>query len=104
MKEEFLQLSIFVDETDTSGDQPLYEAIVRRLLHLDIAGATAMRGEMGYGRHARVHSKRLFGVADDRPIVILAIDHADKIRNVLPEIRSLMQDGLMTLSPVDRVS
>jgi PII-like signaling protein len=96
-----LQLNIYVNEADMSGDLPLHELLVRRLLHLDIAGATVMRGLMGYGKHGKVHRKRLFGVSDDRPVVIIAIDTEERIRRVLPELRSLVKEGLITLHEVE---
>ena len=96
-----LLLTIYVNETDMRGDLPLHELLVRRLLHLDIAGATVMRGVMGYGMHGQVHRKRLFGVSDDRPIVISAVDEEARIRAVLPELKTLVREGLITLQEVD---
>ena len=95
-----VQLTIYVKETDMSDDLPLYELIVRRLLHEGIAGATVLRGVMGYGRHGQVHRKRLLGVSDDHPMVIIAVDSADKIRAVFPELRSLVKSGLITIADV----
>ena len=96
-----LLLTIYLNETDTRGDLPLHELLVRRLLHLEIAGATVMRGVMGYGKHGKVHRKRLFGVSDDRPIVISAVDDEPRIRAVLPELKTLVHEGLITLQEVD---
>jgi len=96
-----LLLTVYVDETDMCGEIPLYEAIVRRLLHHNIAGATVMPGTMGYGRHGRVHHKRLFGESDDRPMAIFVIDQDSKIRAILPEIRAMVQEGLVTVAPVE---
>lgn len=104
MSSDYLQLTVYVDETDLSGELPLYEVIVRRLLHLNVAGATVYRGMMGYGSHGRVHRQRLFGVSDDRPMVIVAIDNAAKIREVVKEIRGLVKEGLVTVSPVEPIS
>ena len=75
----------------------MYEAIVRRLRQLHIAGATAHTGMMGFGSHLKVHHKRLFGVSDDRPVVITVVDNETKIRQVLPEIRGMVQEGLVVL-------
>lgn len=97
-----LQMTIYLNETDRdSGDLPLHETIVRRLLHEHIAGATVLRGVMGYGKHEQVHRTRLFGVADDRPMVIVAIDEPARVRAVLPEIRTLVTEGLITLQEVE---
>ena len=90
-------LVIFVDETDLAGTVTLYETIVRRLRQLGLAGATVHHGIMGFGAHGKVHHKRLFGVSDDRPVVITVVDNEFKIREVLPEIRALVKEGLVVL-------
>ena len=90
-------LLIFVDETDTWQQIPLYEAIVRRLRQLDIAGATVQTGIMGFGSHMKVHHKRLFGITDDRPVTISVVDNESKLRQVIPEIRSMIREGLVVL-------
>jgi PII-like signaling protein len=90
-------LVIYVDETDLWGTVTLYEAIVRRLRQLGMAGATVQSGMMGFGSHGKVHRKRLFGVSDDRPVVITAVDEESKIREILPEIRGMVKEGLVVL-------
>jgi PII-like signaling protein len=90
-------LQVFVDETDLWHAQPLYEAIVRRLRQAGLAGATAHLGIMGFGSHMKVHHKRLFGVSDDRPVVITVVDNEHKIREILPEIRAMVKEGLVVL-------
>ena len=96
-----LQVTVFLNAADMSGDVPLHEIIVRRLLHLHIAGATVLRGIMGYGGHGQVHRKRLLGVSDDQPIVIISIDEQSKIQDVLPELRKLAPDALITVGAVE---
>ena len=92
-------LLIYCDETDVWGEtqMPLYEAIVRRLRQLDMAGATVQTGIMGFGSHLKVHRKRLFGISDDRPVIISVADNEAKLRAILPEIRSMIQEGLVLL-------
>jgi PII-like signaling protein len=90
-------LLIYVDETDTWGQTPLYEAIIRRLRQLEVAGATASAGLMGFGSHMKVHHKRLFGVSDDRPVIISVVDNEAKLRQVLPEIRGMVREGVVVL-------
>ena len=97
MKAPVKLLVIYVDETDLWGTVTLYEAIVRRLRQLGMAGATAQPGMMGFGSHGKVHRKRLFGVSDDRPVVITVVDSEAKIRKVLPEIRGMVKEGLVFL-------
>ena len=69
-------------------------------MHAHIAGATVLRGVMGYGIHGKVHHTRLFGVSDDRPIVIVAVDAEERIRAV-PELRSLVKSGAITLQAIE---
>jgi hypothetical protein len=96
-----LQLTIYVDASEMRDEMPLYEFIVLRLLHQHVAGATAIRGVMGFGHHQQLHRKRLFGVSDDPPIMIVAVDEADRIHSVLPEIRALIPESTITLHEVE---
>jgi uncharacterized protein len=97
MKPPVKMLVIYVDETDLWGTVTLYEAIVRRLRQLGLAGATVHHGIMGFGSHGKVHHKRLFGVSDDRPVVISVVDSEVEIRKILPEIRRMVKEGLVVL-------
>jgi len=99
-------LVIYVDESDIWGDAhtPLYEAIVRRLRQLEIAGATVQTGIMGFGSHQKVHHKRLFGISDDRPVVITAVDSEVKLRKILPEIRGMVREGLVVMLDVEFIA
>jgi len=96
-----LQLTIYLNEADRMGDIPLHEHVVRRLLHYDLAGATVTHGLMGYGKHGKVHRKRLFGVSDDRPVIITAIDDESRIRPHLEDIKAIVPEGLITLQEVE---
>src|SRR5438477_7060714 len=90
-------LVIYVDETDIWQTGSLYEGIVRRLRQLGVAGATVHHGIMGFGAHMKVHHKRLFGISDDKPVVITVVDNETKIREILPEIKSMIKEGLIVL-------
>jgi PII-like signaling protein len=90
-------LLIFLDENDLLEQTPLYEAIVRRLRQLDVAGATVHVGIMGFGRHSRLHRPGLFGIPDDRPVTISVLDEEEKLRQVLPEIRGMTQEAVLVL-------
>jgi uncharacterized protein len=95
------KLVVYLDETDMMEDIPLYEAIVRRLLYEGVSGATVQTGIMGFGSHQKVHRKRLFGVADDRPILIIVIEEEAKLRQVIPIVRSMLAEGLITLENIE---
>ena len=97
-------LIIFVDETDMWQDARLYAAIVTTLERQGIAGATVNLGFMGYGRHRRIHRRGLFGMSDDKPVTIMAVDTEEKIRAVLPVISSMVREGLILLQDVEVIS
>ena len=97
-------LLIFVNEADRWHDAPLYHAIVHRLRQLDIAGATAQTGILGFGHHKRLHHKGLLGISDDRPVTIMAVDAEEKIRAVLPELRDMVKEGLILLLEAELIA
>ena len=97
MTESLKMLIVFLNEVDRLGDQPIYEVLMRRLRQRDVAGATMFYGTMGFGHHHRLHHKGLFGITDDRPITITVVDAEEKIQPLLPELRSIVPDGLMLL-------
>lgn len=97
MKAPVKMLLIYLDETDLWHAQPLYEAIVRRVRQAGLSGATVQHGIMGFGSHRKVHHKRLFGISDDKPVVITVVDEEPSIRAILPEIRGMVKEGLVVL-------
>jgi len=99
--DSYKMLVVYVDETDRVGNQPMYEAIVGVLQRHQLAGATVQTGLMGYGAHGYVHRRRLFGISDDRPVVITSIDKEQKLRTVLPLIQTIVKEGLIVLVDVE---
>jgi len=97
-------LLIFVNEGDQFHNRPLYQAIVERLHQLDVAGATATTGIMGFGHHMRVHHKGLFGIADDRPVTIMAVDDEARLRGLFPDLRAMVREGLMVLVDAELIA
>jgi len=95
-------LRIFIGESDrdASSDRPLYEAIVQRARAAQVAGATVLRGPMGFGRHSRMHSAKLLELSTDLPIVIEMVDAEEKINAFLPVVDELVTEGLVTLEAV----
>jgi uncharacterized protein len=95
-------LRIFIGESDKEpgGGRPLYEAIVRRAREAHLAGATVLRGPMGFGRHSRVHTAKLLELSTDLPIVIEIVDAEDKVDAFLPTVDELVTEGLVTLEAV----
>src|ERR1700674_5518036 len=83
-------LRIFIGESDRSGHRPLYEAIVLKARKMHLAGATVLRGEVGFGRSTRLHTTKNLYLSQDLPIVIEIVDAEDKVNEFLPELEKLM--------------
>ncbi len=97
---EAVLLRIFLGESDRWKNQPLYEAIVMRARELHLAGATVLRGPMGFGKSSRLHSAKILRLSSDLPLVIELVDSEEKIQAFLPELNAMMQGGLVTLEKV----
>jgi len=96
-------LRVFLGEADKWHDEPLYDAIVKKLRMLDIAGATVYRGILGYGAKGHQHKKSFFHVSRDMPIMLSVIDTADKITAAAEAIENMLEDGLIVISDVEMV-
>ena len=94
-------LQIFIEDTDKWEGAPLSEAIVRLLHKRGIAGATGWNGVMGYGTGGRIHKRWLFGVTDEKPVVITAIDTDESLRAVLPDILPMVKEGVVAMSDIE---
>jgi len=95
-------LRIFIGENDREPGRgrPLFEAIVRRAREAHLAGATVLRGPMGFGRHSRMHAAKLLELSTDLPIVIEIVDAEEKVEAFLPVVDELVTEGLVTLEAV----
>jgi len=93
-------LRIHFGEDDKWHDKPLYEAIVIKCRELDIAGATVFRGIEGYGASTLIHKKHLLR-SSDRPIMVCVIDTEEKIRNLIPALDEMVDEGLIAMSEVE---
>lgn len=93
-------LRIFIGEDDRHEHQPLYEAIVLKARELHLAGATVLRGPMGFGHSSRLHTAKILRLSEDLPFVIEIVDSEDKINAFLPVLDSMMANGLITLEKV----
>jgi uncharacterized protein len=93
-------LRIFLGESDRWKHQPLYEAIVLKAREMHLAGATVLRGPMGYGPTSRLHTAKILQLSTDLPLVIEIVDAEEKINTFLPVLDEMMQDGLITLEKV----
>ncbi len=93
-------LRIFIGESDRWHGRPLYEAIVLKARELHLAGATVLRGPMGFGAHSRLHTVKILRLSEDLPLVIEIVDTEDKIRALMPHIDRMVEEGLVTLEKV----
>ena len=93
-------LRIFIGENDTVGSSPLYQAIVLKARELHLAGATVLRGAMGFGHSSRLHTTKILRLSEDLPLVIEIVDAEDKINAFLPVLDGMMGSGLITLEKV----
>lgn len=93
-------LRLFIGENDKVDRRPLYEAIVLKAREMHLAGATVLRGPMGFGHSSRLHTAKILRLSEDLPIIIEIVDSEDKISAFLPELERMMGSGLVTLEKV----
>ncbi|MCS6878459.1 MAG: DUF190 domain-containing protein [Geminicoccaceae bacterium] len=98
--EEALLLRIFIGEDDEHRGRPLYEAIVLAARERHLAGATVLRGPLGFGRSSRLHTAKILRLSEDLPIVVEIVDAPEKIEAFLPVLETMMGSGLVTLEKV----
>lgn len=93
-------LRIFIGETDKWNHKLLYEAIVLKARETHLAGATVLRGPMGFGKSSRLHTAKILRLSLDLPVVIEIVDSEEKINTFLPQISAMIGGGLITLESV----
>ena len=93
-------LRIFIGEDDRFEHQPLYEAIVLKAREQHLAGATVLRGPMGFGHSSRLHTAKILRLSEDLPFVIEIIDSEEQINAFLPVLDKMMGSGLVTMEKV----
>ncbi len=94
-------LRIFIGENDRSRDgRPLYQAVVLKARDVHLAGATVLRGPMGFGHNTRLHTAKMLKLSEDLPLIIEIVDTEAKIKDFLPILDSMMPSGLVTLEKV----
>ncbi|GAA0557355.1 DUF190 domain-containing protein [Rhizomicrobium electricum] len=93
-------LRIFFGEADRFEGKPLYEAIVLKAREMGLAGATVLRGPMGFGKSSRLHTAKILRLSEDLPLVIEICDSEEKIDSFLPVLDAMMGSGLVTIEKV----
>lgn len=93
-------LRIFIGESDKYGDKALYEAIILKARELGLAGATAVRGVMGFGADSRMHTAKLLELSEDLPMIIELVDTGENLDKLMPFLDENVTEGLITLEDV----
>ncbi|HET6277785.1 MAG TPA: DUF190 domain-containing protein [Candidatus Polarisedimenticolia bacterium] len=94
-------LRIFIGESDRRGGKPLYEWLVLKAREEGLAGATVLRGLMGFGAHSRLHTFKIERLSEDLPIVVEVVDSRDKLEKFLAQIDGEIAEGLATLEKAE---
>lgn len=97
LPQDAMLLRIFIGESDRWQHQPLYEAIVLKAREMHLAGATVLRGSMGFGKSSRLRTVKILRLSLDLPVVIEIVDSEENIKRFLPVLDEMMQGGLVTL-------
>ena len=98
--EEGYLLRIFVGESDRHGHRPLYEAIVLKAREAGLAGATVLRGVMGFGKNSVLHTAKILRLSEDLPMLIEIVDSFEKIEAFIPSLDAMIADGLVTIEKI----
>lgn len=97
---ERVLLRIFIDENERFAHKPLYEAIVLKAREMKLAGATVLRGPLGYGKSTVIHTSKILRLSTALPLVIEIVDKEEKIDAFLPELDAMINSGLVTIEKV----
>jgi uncharacterized protein len=100
LSEDGQLLRVFIGESDEWQGTPLYRAIVLKARELGLAGATVLKGAMGFGANSRVHTTKLLDLSTDMPILIEIVDSAEKVGALLPFLDEVVIEGLITIEAV----
>lgn len=100
LPEEGMLLRIFIGESDSFQGKALYEQIVLKARELNLAGATVIRGLMGFGADSRMHTAKLLRLSEDLPVIIEIVDTEEKLNTLLPFLDEVVKEGLITLEKV----
>lgn len=93
-------LRIFIGEADKHQGLPLYEAITREARRAGLAGATVVRGLLGFGADSRMHTAKILDLSEDLPLVVEIVDTPEKIESFLPTLDGMVTEGLVTIEKV----
>ena len=98
--EEGYLLRVFIGESDKSGHRPLYEEIVLKAREAGLAGATVLRGVMGFGKNSILHTAKILRLSEDLPMIVEIVDSLEKVEAFVPTLDEMIKDGLVTIEKV----
>lgn len=93
-------LRVFLSENDKHHRRPLYEEIVMKARERGMAGATVLRGLLGFGVHSKIHSTKILRLSEDLPVVVEIVDGADRIDSFITDLDEIIDEGLVTIETV----
>jgi PII-like signaling protein len=97
-------LRVFIGEKDKYKGKPLFEAIVERARERKMAGATVLRGMLGFGADSHLHTAKILRLSEDLPVVVEIVDETEKIEQLLPELDEMIEEGLVTREKVQTIA
>ena len=100
LPEEGMLLRIFIGESDHFQGKPLYEHIVLKAREMNLAGATVIRGIMGFGADSRMHTAKVLRLSEDLPVIIEIVDSEENLNTLIPHLDEVVEEGLITLEKV----
>ena len=98
--EEGYLLRVFIGESDKAGHRPLYEEIVLKAREAGLAGATVLRGVMGFGKNSILHTAKILRLSEDLPMIVEIVDSLEKVEAFVPALDEMIKDGLVTIEKV----
>jgi PII-like signaling protein len=104
LPDEAQLLRIFIGESDKLHGRPLYEIIVEEARRRGMAGATVLRGTLGFGANSRIHTAKILRLSEDLPMVIEIVDRRERIEAFLPDLDVMIDEGLVTLENVKLIA
>lgn len=93
-------LRVFIGESDKFEGRPLGEVIIEEARKRGLAGATVLRGYLGFGANSRIHTSKVLRLSEDLPVIVEIVDEGKKIESFLPELDKMVEEGLVTLEKV----
>lgn len=97
-------LKIYVGESDKWEGEPLYQELIKKFKKEGLAGATAITGVEGFGLNSRIKSSHIWQLSEDLPIIIEVVDKAEKIDEIIPIVKEMVREGLVTVEEAEIIT